>query len=89
MGKSREKNTNDAKGCPVTPQCLVVNAGQSGEWGKHGATGYRGAKAQTHYGTISNTHPLMVSLDTLPLLAISPGFSLSLQFLEIRAVTSE
>lgn len=32
---------------------------------------------------------LMVSLDTVPLLAISPDFSLSLQFLEIRALTSE
>lgn len=32
---------------------------------------------------------LMVSLGTLPLLAVSPDFSLSLQFLEIRAVTSE
>lgn len=31
---------------------------------------------------------LMV-LGTLPLLAVSPDFSLSLQFLEIRAVTSE
>lgn len=31
----------------------------------------------------------MVSLDTLPLLAIYPGFSLSLQFLEVTAVTSE
>lgn len=32
---------------------------------------------------------LMVSLDTLPLLDVSPGFSLSLQFIEICAVTSE
>lgn len=32
---------------------------------------------------------LMVSLGILPLLAVSPDFSLSLQFLEIRAVTSE
>lgn len=32
---------------------------------------------------------LMVSLGTFPLLAVSPDFSLSLQFLEIRAVTSE
>lgn len=32
---------------------------------------------------------LMVSLGTLPLLAVSPDFSLSLQFLEIRALTSE
>lgn len=32
---------------------------------------------------------LMVSLDTVPLLAVSPDFSLSLQFLEIRALTSE
>lgn len=39
VAKSREQNTNDPKVCPVTPQCLVVNAGQSGGWGKHGATG--------------------------------------------------
>lgn len=32
---------------------------------------------------------LMVSLGILPLLAVSPDFSLSLQFLEIRALTSE
>lgn len=32
---------------------------------------------------------LMVSLGTVPLLAVSPDFSLSLQFLEIRALTSE
>lgn len=41
MGKSREENTNDPKYCPVTLQCLVVNTGQSGGWGKHGATGYQ------------------------------------------------
>lgn len=32
---------------------------------------------------------LMVSLGTLPLLGVSPDFSLSLQFLEIRALTRE